>query len=162
MIFKLLCILCLILLLATLINTKEDHTKENKMSFKEAMDLVELPVVTFYQGKEKFNFLLDTGSNYSHISTEAAKRLKGEVENIEVEHSGVGQGATSNSVIKTTLEYKSRVYNTSLLIGEHLDIAFANIKAETGVTIHGIIGTGFMSDNCYILDFECYVAYSKI
>ena len=160
---KLFCIIFIIIVIALLFNGIEDYSKDREeMRFKEAMDLVELPVVTFYQGKEKFHFLLDTGSNYSHISSEAVKRLKGEIEHIEVEHSGVGEGDVSDKAISTTLEYKSKTYKTTLLVGEHLDTAFKNIKESTGVQIHGIIGNGFMSDNCYILDFDCYIAYSKV
>lgn len=162
MIVKIFIILTLVVIIASILNKKDNNSRKEEMNFKEAMDLIELPVVTFYQGKEKFHFLLDTGSNYSHISSEAVKRIKGELEDVEVEHSGVGQGGSSNKLIKTKLEYKSRTYNTTLLVGDHLDIAFKNIKEQTGVQIHGIIGTEFMSDNCYVLDFDCYIAYSKI
>ena len=37
--------------------------KSSEISFREAMDLAELPVITFYNGDKKINFLLDTGSN---------------------------------------------------------------------------------------------------
>ena len=39
--------------------------KSSEISFREAMDLAELPVITFYNGDKKINFLLDTGSNIS-------------------------------------------------------------------------------------------------
>ena len=38
-------------------------THPNAMSFQNSMDLAELPVITFHQGNEKINFILDTGSN---------------------------------------------------------------------------------------------------
>ena len=65
---------------------------DRKMSFKESMDLAEMPVVTFYQGDKKFNFLLDTGSNYSHISKEAAKSIKGTMIDTKAKVSGIGEG----------------------------------------------------------------------
>ena len=56
--------------MAFIVNTVEKIRKKNnsKISFKEAMDLAELPVVTFYNGDVKLNFLLDTGSNISYIN----------------------------------------------------------------------------------------------
>ena len=65
-------ILLAVVILAIIINGVEDYCKQKggvNMSFKEAMDLVELPVVTFYNGDKKLNFLLDTGSNMCVINS---------------------------------------------------------------------------------------------
>jgi hypothetical protein len=149
-------------LLALIINGAEDYSKHrDKISFKEAMDLAELPVITFYQGTEKFNFLLDTGSNHSHISTEASNRIKGVPMVGSASVQGVGGAKTIEEVINTTLEYKSKSYEVVLLVGEHLDDTFKEIKETTGVQVHGIIGNSFLSDNRYVLDFNELVAYSK-
>lgn len=154
--------ICAVIFIAIVINGVEDYFKStNKMSFREAMDLAELPVVTFYQDKEKFNFLLDTGSTHSHISSEVVNRLKGtpteNLENIQ----GVGGEVTSNTAIKATLEYKSKTYEVLLVVGEHLNAVFKSIKGSTGVQLHGIIGSNFLSDNRYILDFDEFIAYQK-
>ena len=45
------------------------------MSFREALDLVGLPIVTFYQGDKKLNFLLDTGANLSVINKAALESV---------------------------------------------------------------------------------------
>ena len=94
------------------VNLCEDRIKKNnrKMSFKESMDLAELPVVTFYQGDKKFNFLLDTGSNYSHISKEAAEEIQGNLIDAQAKVSGIGEGQTSH-VCKTVLTYKGLMCN---------------------------------------------------
>ena len=39
-----------------------------KISFRESMDLVQLPIVTFMNNGKKLNFLLDTGASYSSIN----------------------------------------------------------------------------------------------
>ena len=45
------------------------HPKSyNKISFKETLDLTDLPIVTFEQNGNKINFLLDTGANRSVIN----------------------------------------------------------------------------------------------
>ena len=156
-------IIAVIVILAIIFNGIEDYSRDREaMSFREAMDLAELPVVTFYQGKEKFNFLLDTGSNHSHISVEAAERIKGTPmvgsENVQ----GVGGAIVIDRAINATIEYKSKSYEVFLLVGEHLTGTFRTIKETTGVQVHGIIGSGFLSDNRYILDFDELIAYSKV
>ncbi len=142
----------------TVYTRKEKHN--SKMSFKESIDLAELPIVTFYQNDKKFNFLLDTGSNYSHISKKAVALIKGEIIEAKAEVAGIGKSTTSG-ICKTSLNYKGAEYNIDLNIGEHLDSAFACIKSETGVTVHGILGNQFFQKYKYILDFNKLVAYSK-
>lgn len=144
------------------VNLCEDRIKRNnrKMSFRESMDLAEMPVVTFYQGDKKFNFLLDTGSNYSHISKEAAKEINGELLEAQAKVSGIGEGLTSG-VCRTTLSYKGADYDIDLSITDHLTDAFSAIKTETGVQVHGLIGNQFFQKHKYILDFEELVAYTK-
>lgn len=148
---------------AFIVNGVEDYSRHrDEMSFREAMDLAELPVVTFYQGTEKFNFLLDTGSNHSHISVEAAERIKGVPmvgsENVQ----GVGGAMAVDRAVNATIEYKSKSYEVLLLVGEHLSDTFRAIKETTGVQVHGILGSGFLSDNRYILDFDELIAYSRV
>lgn len=152
-----------IVVAAFIINGVEDYSRHgDEMSFREAMDLAELPVVTFHQGTEKFNFLLDTGSNHSHISVEAAERIKGVPmvgsENVQ----GVGGAMAVDRAVDATIEYKSKSYEVPLLVGEHLSDTFRAIKETTGVQVHGILGSGFLSDNRYVLDFDELIAYSKV
>lgn len=151
-----------VLVIGYTINLCEDRIKRNnrKMSFREAMDLAEMPVVTFYQGDKKFNFLLDTGSNYSHISKEAAKEIQGKTIEAQAKVSGIGEGTTSG-VCRTTLSYKGVNYDIDLSITDHLTDAFAAIKTETGVQVHGLIGNQFFQKHKYVLDFEELVAYTK-
>ena len=162
MILEVILTIVAVLVIGYTINLCEDRIKRNnrKMSFREAMDLAEMPVVTFYQGDKKFNFLLDTGSNYSHISKEAAKEIQGETIEAQAKVSGIGEGTTSG-VCRTTLSYKGVNYDIDLSITDHLTDAFAAIKTETGVQVRGLIGNQFFQKHKYVLDFEELVAYTK-
>lgn len=131
-----------------------------RISFKEAMDLTELPIVTFYQENKKFNFLLDTGSNQSHIGKKASKELKGKVEDANNAVCGVGR-ATSSLVYKALLSYRSNNYEADLYVTEGLDESFSAIKKESGVQLHGILGNDFFQKYRYILDFESLTAYHR-
>jgi hypothetical protein len=39
--------------------------------------------------------------------------------------------------------------------------AFGHMKQDTGVTLHGIIGSKFFNKFKYVLDFDELIAYSK-
>ena len=56
--------------------------------------------------------------------------------------------------------YKSQKFIDRFYISD-LDEAFGAIKAETGVQIHGILGSKFFAKYKYILDFDSLIAYSK-
>lgn len=163
MIFEIILVILIVISIACFVNVLEKHkedSKRKKMSFREAMDLAEMPVVTFYQGDKKFNFLLDTGSNLSHITEEAAKDLVGEKLNAKNKVSGIGTGET-NGLCRTTLSYKNVDYAIDLCVTSHLSQTFAEIKSETGVQVHGLIGNQFFQQHKYVLDFDELVAYTK-
>ena len=79
MIFKLIIIFLLIILIAIFINMVEDHENYRKISFKETMDLLNIPIITFVCNEKKLYFLLDSGSSYSHISPEAVNYIGGKL-----------------------------------------------------------------------------------
>lgn len=162
MVLEIVLTLLAVVIIGVIVNLCENKIKENsrKMSFKEAMDLAELPVVTFYQGEKKFNFLLDTGSNLSHISKEACKDISGEIIGTHAKVSGLGE-ATSSAICKASLNYKGTDYDIDLCVTDSLTNAFATIKSETGVQVHGLIGNKFFQKHKYILDFGELVAYTK-
>lgn len=132
--------------------------KEQVMEFKTSMDLTGLPIITFYQGKEKYNFLLDTGSNVSYINESA---------NFEVTKTGVkdvfmgaeGRDIDCEKVIiklyKNALDYECEVSSANL------DAAFNELKNIYGVTISGILGNDFFTKYKYCLDFKELVAYIR-
>ena len=62
-------IIGILIILISIIIMQNYNRKKVKMSFKESMNLTELPIVTFYNGTNKLNFLLDTGSNLCVINS---------------------------------------------------------------------------------------------
>ena len=86
----------------------EINKRKTGISFKESIDLTELPVITMYNGGQKLNFLLDTGSNISHLNS-GAVRLLGEYEELHksgfdlTTATGVTEG--SNKWINIPLQY---------------------------------------------------------
>lgn len=146
-------------ILNSIINKIRPHDKE-KMSFKSAMDLCSLPVVTFYQGEQKFNFLLDTGSNDSIIDSNILKKIKYAKCDQTSHLFGLEGKAIEVEICRITLEYSSKEYTYDYLIKD-MSAPFGGIKQQTGVVIHGIIGSSFFNRFKYVLDFAELIAYSK-
>ena len=163
MVLKIVVILLAVIILAIIINGAEDYCRQKKkenMSFREAMDLVELPVVTFYNKDTKLNFLLDTGSDLSYINKSILSSLKYKEVNESRNIISVGGNSQTLGCCDMTVTYRNQKFIDRFYISD-LDEAFRAIKAETGVQIHGILGSKFFAKYKYILDFENLVAYSK-
>ena len=164
MIFKILFIICVAIFVALTITFFEDLKKSNrkKISFKEALDLTELPVVTFIGKGRKLNFLIDTGANNSILNESVANKMKLKCEEFDgVETNTAGGNINLNRVTNLVIKFDDkREYDECFLIS-NMDDAFNNIKAETGVMIHGILGSNFFAKYKYIIDYDSLVLYVK-
>lgn len=137
---------------------KNKRKEQTKISFKEGLDLTDLPIVTFRQGNNKLHFLLDTGSNISYINTEAMKDL--EVEDLNASSSTVGVGGTDMETKHYNIKIGYRDQEFTEEFGAlDLSSAFASIEAESGIKLHGILGNKFFEKYKYILDFRELIAY---
>ena len=130
----------------------------NRMSFKESLDLVGLPIITFTQGERKYNFILDTGSTLSVIN-EGALRC---IDYVTLDKKGSNYGCEGNIVptnfIKMNIEYKSNIFEEEFQIVD-LNKAFENIRNDYKVNVVGILGNSFFTRYKYILDFDELAAY---
>lgn len=153
-------ILVLIVISAIIINGVEDCNRKDAMSFREAMDLTNLPIVTFYQGDKKFNFLLDTGATLSVINQAALESITHTTTNETGELYGVDGVKREVSYASINLAYKNKDYTEEFQVLD-MQEAIDQVKAESGVNMVGIIGSEFFRKYKYILDFDELIAYSK-
>lgn len=140
--------------------SKGDNKKEDYMSFREAMDLTNLPIVTFYQKDNKFNFLLDTGSSLSVINKASLDNIIHHKSNKTGDLFGVDGIKREVSYASIDLTYKGYTYKEEFQVLD-MQEAINQIKAESGVNMIGIIGSDFFRKYKYILDFNELIAYSK-
>lgn len=130
------------------------------ISFKPGFQLTELPIITLYQGDNNFNFLLDTGSNDSIIDSNVLNRIEHKLTNKESSLYGMEGNCQRVKKCDISLSYGDSDFPYEYLICDMKE-AFGKIKAESGVTLHGIIGSKFFNTYKYVLDFESLIAYSK-
>lgn len=131
------------------------------MSFMESMNLVDLPIVTFFQGSNRFNFLLDTGSNSCVIDKRVLSKLKYKLMK-ENSSTLMGMDGIRHDVdtCEITLFYKDKEYTYDYII-QDMTGPFEDIKQASGVIIHGVLGSKFFNKFKYVLDFKELIAYSK-
>ena len=137
-----------------------NKTPNNTISFQSGFDLTSLPVITLYQGDKKFNFLLDTGSNNSIIDGNILDQIEHTVLNDKTALYGLEGISNVRSMCKIKLYYKNDGYEYTYVIAD-MKKPFDNIKAQTGVTLHGLLGSKFFNAYKYVLDFDELIAYSK-
>lgn len=148
----------------TLFNKKEKTNEPGPatkpISFKAGFDLTQLPIVSLYQGKFVFNFLLDTGSNDSIIDS----NILDMIEHTPIDETSSLYGLEGKEQVvekcNITVTYNGIDFPYTYLVCD-MKGPFSKIKAESGVTLHGIIGSKFFNEYKYVLDFESLIAYSK-
>lgn len=133
---------------------------KNKISFKESLDLANLPVITFRQGEKKINLLLDTGSTESIIIPSILDYLEHEDIGKKGTIFGMEGNAVDTKYVKMDLMYNCITYSENFQVVD-MSNAFNSIKQSTGVTIHGILGNSFFEKYGYVIDFQEFVAYGK-
>ena len=155
-------VLLAVVTIGLIVNGVEDSNKYTKISFKESLDLTDLPVITFIYGPEKLHFLLDSGANKSVLDERVFNTL-----NIPLKEDaasmpmyGIEGTPTETKICSMTISYKEQDFTSDFCVID-LSAAFDNVKNESGITIHGILGNSFFTKYKYVLDFDKLVAYNK-
>lgn len=166
MIIELIVVVCVVLVIGFIANTIMDIKNRNKcekMSFRESLDLAELPIITFRNNNIKLNFLLDTGATLSVIDSNLLESNK-DIKFIERDVKGTIYGMEGNTqevgYVNMGISYKNNTYNEDF---QTLDMSepFNKLKEETGVTVVGILSSSFFTKYKYVLDYNEMIAYSK-
>lgn len=127
--------------------------------FKESMDLINLPVVTFMNNNNKLHFLLDTGSDDSFITSSVINLLNIKSSSNRVSNIQTGNGIISSmGMVTLDISYLDSSYENTFIVSD-LDASFKSITDTRGIQIHGIIGSLFFRRYGYKLDFKKLAAY---
>lgn len=163
LIFDIIFVIVLVSICAILAHFVCDKRKPNlnKMSFRETMDLTGLPIITFKQGENKLNFVLDTGAFSSLLDV----RILDTIKYTPLEGTSIGYGIDGKEHtmerVGVVLSYKDREYSDAFRVLD-MSKSFDSLKKDYGVTVHGLLSSSFFERYKYILDYNELVAYSVV
>lgn len=148
-------------IVAHFVDSARKKVSHSSMSFRETMDLCELPIVTFMNNGRKLNFLLDTGASKSVIHSGALEGLTYKSINKSGDVYGMDGKRKDASFISMSIGYRGKDYNEEF---QSIDMSapFSNLKADFGVNLHGILSSTFFQKYKYVLNFDELVAYSMV
>lgn len=164
MVLNLVICLLVVVVLALLGNIcNEWLSKKTGVLLSESIESAGIPIVTLKNGNRSFNFLIDTGSDKSHISSEFVKLLV-DTEKIEGEHLVIttanGSVEGEGDWLRVPLSHKGQSFIEDFMVLDLHD-TFESLREEIGMQLHGILGITFLRKYRYILDFNELIAYTK-
>lgn len=111
--------------------------------------------ITLHANQKPFHFIIDTGSNVSHIDTAAAGLLNNPKTSF---HNpmiiGISGSLKSTGTIHQIFTNDIFTFEHDFLVSD-LSALFSSIQEEEDFTIHGIIGTDFLSK------YRCHIDFKK-
>lgn len=128
---------------------------KDKKSFYTSLQKICLPVVSFEdKNGNKINFLVDTGATYSVLSEELLDRLEYTKTEKEFSSKGItGESVIHNEVYTFSLYNKNKKYKGLGYVDSYGKL-FADMSADYGEKIHGLLGSHFFFSNFIIIDFS--------
>ena len=119
---------------------------------------VGLPIILARDKDKHLCFILDTGSTCSLIDSTVVEYFKDIVEPVG-DYCISGIEGTKHKVDMITLPFtfEGQIYKPKFCVRPLLD-AFSGIEEESGIQVHGLLGTDFLLENKCIIDFkECCI-----
>lgn len=123
-------------------------------SFYRRFNQTRLPTIMVGIGGKHLCFILDTGSTCSLIDSDVVEYFRDMVEPIG-DYCISGLEGTKHKVDMITLpfNFEGYTYKTIFCVQPLLN-AFKGIEDESGIQVHGLLGTDFLIENKWILDFK--------
>lgn len=158
-------VLCLLVAFSIEYLTIKIHKKKG-LHLDSVFEKSGLLIASFRNGNKDYNFLIDTGSDTSHINNRIIKKFKDtekikseKYEKIEVS-TGNGTTLVDSTMIKIPLYYHNELYS-EVFLPLDLEESFKGLKEEMGIQLHGILGNTFFKSYNFIIDFSDITVYSK-
>lgn len=106
--------------------------------------------------------MIDTGATESILFSFVYDLFKNSFKHIDDQSSVMSCDGTTydTPLVQATFNFENEAYTGSFLVFSISD-AIKSIENETGVQIHGVIGSRFLVENEWIIDFEKCIVTSK-
>lgn len=119
-------------------------------SLSYGLDKTKLPIIPVEVEDKYLCFIIDTGSTCSLIDSNVVEYFKD-----IVTPAGDGIDGTKHKVYVVTLpfSFEGQSYRLKFCVKPLLE-AFKDIETESGIQVHGLLGTDFLMKNKWIIDFD--------
>ncbi len=100
-------------------------------------------------------FLIDTGSTHNIMFAYVYEHFKNELKLLNEKQNimGIEGHYEETPTIEATFNFEGTDYTSTFSVFDGSD-AIMQVQEETGVQIHGILGTQFLMENNWVIDFE--------
>lgn len=142
---------------------RERNEYNTTISFKETLDLVEVPVATFkFKDNNdklfKMSFVIDTGASTSFISKDSIDKVGEKYKDFfefKEEICSATNSMSGSDAYSVTFFYDNSVFITNFTVMD-IDSVINYVKREYGITISGVIGSEFFNKESADIDFKYY------
>ena len=125
---------------------------EHNLSF--SISKVQLPLIIVKVQEKYICFILDTGSTCSLIDSTVVEYFKDIVEPVgDYYINGIEGSKHKVDMITLPFIFEGQMYKPKFCVKPLLD-AFKSIEDESGIQVHALLGTDFLLENKWIIDFE--------
>ena len=125
-----------------------------KYSLDYGLSKSQLPLILVEVKDKYLSFILDTGSTCSLTDSTVVEYFKDIVEPVgDYYISGIEGTKHKVDMITLPFTFEGQTYKPKFCVKPLLD-AFKNIGDESGIQVHGLLGTDFLLENQWIIDFK--------
>lgn len=116
---------------------------------------VGLPLIITSGKLKNICFLIDTGATHNTLFDFVYEHFKREFKLLDGTYKTMGIEGHYQEVpmIEATFNFEGKDYSSVFAVLDASD-AVKQVQKETGIQIHGVLGTAFLLENNWIIDFE--------
>lgn len=118
------------------------------------LNKTKLPIIPVEMEGKNLCFIIDTGSTCSLIDNNVVEYFKDIATPVgDYNISGIDGTKHKVDVVTLPFSFEGQSYSPKFCVKPLLE-AFKDIEIENGIQVHGLLGTDFLMENKWIIDFD--------
>lgn len=122
------------------------------ISFQDTFSNTSLPIIPIQINGHTCNMIVDSGSTTSYLDLGLAHNLKMHMTKINIQTVYMNGRRSSSKMTDTNFECAGDKMHGVFLLN-NLQNTFKTIAQDTGVEVHGILGSDFMEQHGWVVDY---------
>lgn len=136
------------------------NTKGEFINIKSSVETIKLPILTSEIEGKTYNFLVDSGANVNIISKEAIDMIQDKIilEKTEKIITIEAKSKEDRNVCSISFSVKGNIFSDKFIISDRF-VSLDSIERNYGIKIDGILGSNFLYENKWIIDYNNLVVW---